>query len=466
MDRAKPAVVVSSPAPVASAVALGRENYSYSFAIKQFRPLLARWGETREVNQPESRVEFSVRRFRQGGYEPLHLGFSPLHAAYLARDARNAAFVFWEYPDLPLRGTADDPRYDWTAVANRFDCVFTASTFSRDAFRRAGVTTPIEVVPVPVAPAWFDVPRWQPDQSVALETACYEYPLPFDTPHVAVPGAPPPKVKVGRLKAAYRACVKPLLPTPLLRRIQRQLDAFLKPPVPQVDGIAVPVPQRPRLDLSGVVYLHVCNLFDFRKNWEDLMAAFIDGLGDREDATLVLKLVADGSYLAHAVNAVNSYYLDLGRTHKCKIALVGGYLSDAQMRDLFRASTYYATATRAEGANLPLMDALAAGRPALSPRHTSMLDYYTADLGWVIPSEAEPATVGVGTEWLDSSWHRVDVAGLAGQFRESYQVARGEPARYRELSSAARERMREYASAERVWPRFRDALAAATGGTP
>ena len=463
MDRARPAVVVSSPAPVASAASLGRENYSYSFALKQFRPLLARWGAVQEVNQPESRVEFSVRRFRQGGFAPTHLGFSPLHAAYLARDARNAAFVFWEYPDLPLRVTADDPRYDWARVADRFDRIFTASTFSRDAFQRAGVTTPIEVVPVPVAPEWFGVPDWQPDRPATLEVASYEYPLPFDTPHIAVPGAPPGG-KAGVLKSAYRACVKPLLPAPLLLRLQRRLDALLKPPVPQVAGVAVPVPCRPRLDLSGVVYLHVCNPYDERKNWQDLVSAFLDGLGDRPDATLVIKLVADGSLLPHAVNAINRFYLDLGRTHRARIALVGGYLSDEQMRELVRASTYYATAARAEGANLPLMDALAAGRPVLSPRHTSMLDYHDAGLGWVVPSCEEPAALAVGAEKFLSRWHRVDADGLAAQFRESYEVAVGAPARYRALAAAARARMTEYASEARVWPRLCAALDGLTGG--
>jgi glycosyltransferase involved in cell wall biosynthesis len=456
MDRTRAALVVSTPAPPTPA--LGRENYSYSFAVRQFRPLLARWGQTREVDRPESRVEFSVRRFRQGGLEPVHLGFSPLHAAYFARDARNAAFVFWEYPDLPDPAGAADARYDWAAVANRHDRLLTASTFARDAFRRAGVTTPIEVVPVPVSPEWFGVPDWRPGARAELDLPSYD-PAADGPP----PGAPAAAREplAARLKRAYRNYVKPLLPAPLLRRLQSAHSSLL---VPHVGGVPVPVPCRPRLDLSGVVYLHLCNPYDRRKNWQDLLAAFIEGLGDRDDAVLVFKLAADGALLPHAVNEVNTFYRDLGRAHRCRIAMVGGFLGDAQMLQLVGATTYYATATRAEGANLPLMDALAAGRPALSPAHTSMADYHGPELGWVVPSEEEPAAVAVGTERVVSSWHRVDAAALAAQFRESYEVARGDPGRYRAMAGAARRRMREYASAERVWPRLREALDAAAGG--
>lgn len=461
MERRDRAVVVSHPSP-----ALGRDNYSYSFVVRQFRPLLARWGEAREVDQPESRVEFSVRRFRQAGFEPLHVGFSPLHVAYLSCQARNAAFVFWEYPDLLQRHTEDDLRYDWARMAKRFDRLFTASTFTREAFRRAGVRTPIDVIPVPIAPQWFEVPLWHAEQAVTLEVPAFVYPLPPDTPNIALPYAALDRSLRGRLKAYYRQRVLPLLPESLQQRVRRTMRSLFGQPIPQIAGVETPVPSQPRLDLSGVVYLHLCNPYDERKNWQDLVAAFLEALGDRPDATLVIKLVADGALLPHAVNAVNTFYLAVAREHRCRIALVGGYLSDEQMQTLVQASTYYATATRAEGANLPLMDALAAGRPAISPRHTSMLDYFTADVGWVVPSEEEPAAVAVGRERFLSRWHRVDFAALVQQFRASYELAHRSPDRYAAMAHAARHRMREYASLDRVWPTFRDALDAAAGGRP
>jgi glycosyltransferase involved in cell wall biosynthesis len=456
MDR-PPAVVLSTGT---AHTALGRDSYSYSFAVRQFRPLLARWGLAVEVNQSEDGVERAVSQLRREGRTPLHLGFSPLHAAYLARDAANAAFIFWEYPNLPQRNTADDPRYDWARVAPRFDRILTASAFTRDAFRRAGVTVPIDVVPVPVLPDRFEVPDWRPGQSVALDVPAYIFHRPPGTSALTVVGAPPPPTLAGRLKAFYRACIRPLLPAAFHTRLR----GAVLPPIPLVEGVPVPVPCQQGLDLSGVVYLHVCNPYDGRKNWQALVAAFLDALGDRPDALLVIKLVANGSLLPHAINEVNKYYLELDREHRCRIALIGGYLSDEQMLQLTAGATYYATATRAEGANLPLMDALAGGRPALAPRHTSMLDYYEPGAGWVIPSTEEPAVVGVSDKRLVTRWHRVDSTALVEQFRESYEVANRAHGRYREMAVTARKRMRDYASLEQVWPQFRAALDALAGG--
>src|SRR5262249_35385439 len=72
----------------------------------------------------------------------------------------------------------DNPRNDWIRVSNCLDQVLTASSFARDAFRRAGITTPVHVVPVPVRPEYFDVPSWDPGQSVTIATRAFVFPQP------------------------------------------------------------------------------------------------------------------------------------------------------------------------------------------------------------------------------------------------------------------------------------------------
>ena len=58
---------------------------------------------------------------------------------------------------------------------------------------------------------------------------------------------------------------------------------------------------------------------------------------------------------------------------------------------LCRATTFYVTTTKAEGNCLPVMDYLAAGRPAVSPCHTALGDYFGPDVGFVVESHPEPA---------------------------------------------------------------------------
>src|SRR5262249_6600973 len=99
------------------------------------------------------------------------------------------------------------------------------------------------------------------------------------------------------------------------------------------------------------------------------------------------------------------------------------------------------------------------GRPAIAPLHSSMLDYFSSDLGWVIPSSAEPAAFPHDkTGRPATSWHRLDWQALHDALRASYEVAKKHPGRYVELSRWARERMQRYARVEEVYPRFKSAL--------
>src|SRR5436309_420984 len=146
------ALIVSSVFPETETVQrIGREAYGYHFVYRAFASLLARWGHTQEVTRPESRLDYALWRARQQNRAPLHLSFTPLHLMYLTARAPNVAFPFWEFPDIPHADLANNPRNNWVRIAQRLDLILTASTFTRDAFLRAGVRTPIQVVPVPIA---------------------------------------------------------------------------------------------------------------------------------------------------------------------------------------------------------------------------------------------------------------------------------------------------------------------------
>ena len=155
---------------------IGREAYSYRFVFDAFAPLLGRWGRTIEVTQAESRLDYALWRARQQHLEPVHLSFLPLHLTYLTHRAPNVAFPFWEFPDLPNRAFDNNPRNNWVHVADHLDLIVTASRFTRDAFVRAGVRTPIKVVPVPIAAEYFSTPAWQPGQRTVIESPCYVFP--------------------------------------------------------------------------------------------------------------------------------------------------------------------------------------------------------------------------------------------------------------------------------------------------
>src|SRR5262249_23162745 len=152
-------------------------------------------------------------------------------------------------------------------------------------------------------------------------------------------------------------------------------------------------------------------------------------------------------------------YQHLGIDHRCKIVFVTTYLSDAQMVDLARGSTFYLNASHAEGACLPLQDFLAAGRPGIAPIHTALTDYFRDDVGLIVASHPEP------TYWphdpdqrCSTTWHRIVWEDLHDQLQASYALARQDQDHYQTLAANGLKRIRGYASAEQVWPRLEAAL--------
>jgi len=132
--------------------------------------------------------------------------------------------------------------------------------------------------------------------------------------------------------------------------------------------------------------------------------------------------------------------------------------------ELSRGSTYYINASRAEGACLPLQEFLAAGRPAISPNHTAMADYFDDRLGFTVASHPEPARWPHDPEGrFVSTWHRLVWQSLYDQLQASYEMAKGSTAGYRGLASEARNQMLNFASVERVWPLLSAALQSTTG---
>ncbi|HWB08925.1 MAG TPA: glycosyltransferase [Pirellulales bacterium] len=458
------ALIVNSMAHGKSfSTALGETGYSYEFVLRAFWPLLERHGEVTRIARPESQVDFAIRRLKARGKSPIHVSFRPFTDAYLSQNAPNVLYPFWEFPDIPASDYKDNPRNNWVRIANRASLILTASTFTAAALARAGVRTAVRVVPVPVSETCFEVPDWTRGQSVVIDCPAYMLRQP-EVPelHAIDPDARPgPNSVAFRLKnhaksllrRAWVDGLKPLLPLRLSKALVQAKNAFKRAWNEGETDLPLAADQ---LELSGIVYTSILNPDDKRKNWQDLITAFLLALGDRDDATLVLKLAA--SYLA-PVRELLAFYNKLGVPHRARIVLVTQYLSDEQMCELVRGSTFYVNASRAEGSCLPLQDFLAAGRPGIAPANTAMSDYFDAWVGYVVESHPEPCPWPQDdTGRLHTTWHRIVWSSLRDQFAASYQAAKNDTEAYQQLSAQSRLRMKSWACSEAVWPKLQEAL--------
>ncbi len=454
-------LVVSTPyQPVDIPRELGHEAYSYHFVYKALAPLLARWADVQEIDRPESRLDFALWNARKKGRQPFHLSLLPLHMTYLTPHATAAAFPFWEFPDLPNVNLENNPRNNWVHIADRLQLLMTACRFTRDAFIKSGVRTPIEIIPVPIKDEYFRVRDWRPGQKIVLDAPVYLFP----EAEVAATASSPWRQGantslLSHIRHGYRASVRPRLPAffdhsmSLAFRLAHAYRHMRR------EETRVAAHVSPRLTLEGIVYTSIVNPFDERKNWADLLTGFVHAFADRPDALLVVKLVLPAKLMATGFNRVLKFYRGMGFSHKCRIAFLPNYLTQEQMFDLTRGTTFYVNTARAEGSCLPLQDHLAAGRPGIAPVHTAFADYFDRGVGFPLQAHPEPAW------WphdplkrLTTSWNRLVWQSWVDQLRASYEMAAGNSQQYGLLANRARERMNSYASSEKVWPLLKKAL--------
>lgn len=449
---------------------LGSAAYSYYFVVEALAPLLERLGTWQLVERPESRLPYLAAAATARGFQPVHLAINPLQDCYFSPAAPTVVFPFWEFPDLPNRDFGHDTRQNWTRLCRPASLVIAACRFTADAFRRAGVRCPIAVVPVPLPPRHFELPAWNPQYTW---TATCRHVAWDETSPVASNGQDPTgpaatgngRSGVGRrlymgARAGYRRYVRRWLSDDGQRALVRIRDRALarmgRAPLLGLDPV---LPARP-LELGGLVYTTFFSLGDARKNYKDLLSAFLLAFRDRPDVTLVIKLVTNSVREHHELSILRQDYLRLGVRHRCRIVVITDYLTDLQMSELMRVTAFYVNTSHAEGACLPLQQALAGGRPGLAPAHSSMADYMDDQVGFVIRSDPEPAPWPHDpSRHLETSWHRLAWQDIHDAFLRSAAMAESNRPGYQTLASNAQDRLRAYAGQDVVEDALRRALA-------
>ncbi|MHB1423434.1 MAG: glycosyltransferase [Gemmataceae bacterium] len=430
---------------------LGMPGYSYDLVAQLFIPLLSRWGEVIPVARQVEALEAAAREARQRGLYPVHVSFVACQDMVFASSAPNAIVPAWEFPDVPAEAFDGNARNNWVATANRCDLVLVGGEFTVASFQRAGISAPIRIVPVPTPEEYFQLPRWSAEATTRLACPAYVFPNPDVPPH-ELWDAPEASRQAASSWPGWMENYESFLP-PIFAQAIRFLTTRLG-----TDRWRAYVRscRREQLELSGVVYTSIFSPRDGRKNWQDLLSGFLFAHHDRDDATLLVKLITKERAM---VEHVLDFYRTVGLLHRCKVVFITDYLPHEQMLALVRASTYYLTTTRAEGNCLPLMNYLAAGRPGISPCHTAIGDYFGDDIGLTVPWHPEPATWPQDNRArIKTTWARLDWPALVQRLGESYILARQDRRAYESRAERGQERMRQRASAESVWTQLREAL--------
>jgi len=398
----------------------GAAEYSYWFVRKAFRPVLQRFGVVIPVRNPATEVDAIHRSATAHGIQSVFFSFNPPHCSPVGLECPTVPVFAWEYDTIPIDIWHDDPLNNWRSVLGQAAAAITHSNYSVKAVGQAlQDDCPIWAIPAPIYDA----------NGVAPESA-RGWRQPFDFTLATGIAIDSRAIDLSLFNVA---------------RVDQQGTQALG----LLERAAADLERKPqKLRLSGVIYSSVFNPVDGRKNWMDMVAGFVWAFREIPDATLIVKVAH--RRMSEGVLPILFDLAKLG-SFKCRVIVIHGLLASEEYAQLVEATSYTVNTSQGEGQCLPLMEFMSAGRPAIAPRHTAMLDYIADDNAFVVDCSMRPAfwphDIRQATRCRR---YQPSFADLVRRYRESFEVARRDPARYGRMSVAARKAMKNFCSDEVV----------------
>lgn len=382
---------------------LGQQEYSYWFVQRYFEKFLMSFGETEVLK--------SLEDFRGTiDDEKILLLFMPPHSVPEDVAHLGIPVIAWEFDTIPDEGWLGNDRNNWYLTLFKNRGALTMSLFVAEEMRKIlGSEYPIATIPVPVWDQFsnlFEVPRERP-QKLKFHGVVYD-----SAQEETEPSAHLASKKL--IAQNYEICI------------------------------------------DGVVYTSVFNPDDGRKEWIDLLSAFIWAHGSNSNTTLILKLILSEG--AQSAEYVWDCVLNL-KPFQCRVIVIHGYLDERTYEQLISSTTFVVNSSRGEGQCLPLLEFMSAGVPAIAPSHTAMSDYVNSENSLVIQHTREWACWPQDLRFAFRCFtFPVDWNSLRLAYAASYEIALENEVQYESMRKSAYETMEGYCSNRVVLNAFNDFL--------
>lgn len=133
-----------------------------------------------------------------------------------------------------------------------------------------------------------------------------------------------------------------------------------------------------------------------------------------------------------------------------RIAFLGRDLPHAQLGALYRSADAYVSASRGEGWDLALTEAMACGLPVIAPRWGAPAEYLGEETGYVVDLRGTVPAVSTQTAHAAGSWADPDPDHLSALLRRVYEKRDEARATGQRAAQAVRSRLTWAHAAERI----------------
>jgi glycosyltransferase involved in cell wall biosynthesis len=329
----------------------GYAHYSYGFAMDSFYQVVKQTENIVDTFAYPFNVSATKRYFMQHK-NPVNISFLPPDVSLLIPGFKNICVFAWEFDKLPPKSKERNGIYkkDYASELKKYDSVFTLSSYSQKTLDGYGIDS--YVLPSAVSQKSVDAEEYIGD------LRCYN---------------------LSTTTGSYKTDLS--------------------------------IPLANILDNSTYEnrFLYILNPHDIRKNFGNLVTAFVKFRETNPDAVLILKMTAKGELALLQETAFRREFPSFPETSFENVYFIPARLSDSKLQMLMNSCQNYVSPSRAEGQNLPLCEAMLSGMLCIAPDHTSMGDYVTSDSAIVL--ESNPWLIDETThkysEFWGLSWYNV-----------------------------------------------------------
>jgi glycosyltransferase involved in cell wall biosynthesis len=396
---------------------LGAPNYSYRFAEAKFMAAFAAHGRTSiKLAMPEYYATEAALPpgMRSEGLPAAHLIFRSTEQIRLLKFAWNICCFAWEFDVLKDdTGINEHPFLNQKRMLSLCDEVWVPCSYTKAVLERHGIAN-VHVIPAPI-----ETPAR--GRSVFL-TALAE---------------------IGNLSIA-----------PLHHNFLNSKQENAAYCAERSSTLGMHLTQHMKDHDAIKIYLTILNPEDSRKNLDAMLRAFDYFSKKVPSAVLLVKVLTSTTRfsLFEVLGDVVPHKLDSGSAFASKnIVFFNDFLSEAELHTLYGIADFYLCASLCEGQNLPLLEAMSHGVVPVTTANTAMQDYIGPDNALIIAGQSAPNSNPHLAGTIARKPFNIAMSRVEDIYEALLKSMDLTPARYGQLSSAARKVVQEKFSLDTVW---------------
>jgi glycosyltransferase involved in cell wall biosynthesis/tetratricopeptide (TPR) repeat protein len=231
----------------------------------------------------------------------------------------------------------------------------------------------------------------------------------------------------------------------------RMLPNAVDPKTFRPDGPATRPPYA-----RGFIFLFVGGLIR-RKGIDLLLQAYGDAFTPEEDVTLVVKDLGSRTFYNNITRLADVHQFAT-RSSAPHTLILMDEMDDAALAALYRGVDALVLPYRGEGFGLPMIEAMACGKPIIATGEGPAVEFCSVETGYLLPArevpvpEAPPPVGKFSGEW---TWFEPDVAALARTMRYVYEHREEAAGRGQKAANTIRDTL----TWERVLPMYLERVA-------